>query len=59
MSDEDKKNFLDKNGFLFSQLPVISSKDPSLQDLKIKKDDIVHIIRKGKITYSFYRRIVE
>jgi len=60
LSDAEKKKFLTEREIELSQLPTISIKDPAIQNLKVKKNDIIAISRSfiGK-TYTYYRRVVE
>ena len=61
LSEEEKKELLEKLGVKLSQLPRIFTTDPAVKELGAKKGDVVKIIRKSEVagTAIYYRVVVE
>jgi len=60
LSEKDKKELLEKYHVSLRDLPKINRKDPALENLDIKKGDILKIIRKSPSAGEsvFYRAVV-
>ncbi|MBS3119833.1 DNA-directed RNA polymerase subunit H [Candidatus Woesearchaeota archaeon] len=59
LSEKDKKELLDKYKISIGLLPLISKKDPAIEHLKPKEEDIVKIERDSPLSGKtvFYRVI--
>jgi len=60
LSEKDKKELLEKFHVSVRDLPKINKKDPALENLDIKKGDILKILRKSPSAGEtvFYRVVV-
>jgi DNA-directed RNA polymerase subunit H len=60
ISEEEKKEFLDKNNINVNQLPQILSTDPAIQQLNAVVNDVIKISRKSPTAKKteFYRVVV-
>jgi len=59
VSDREKQELLKKYNITVKELPKIMINDPSIENLDVKSDDVVKIIRKSSTAgeVSFYRCI--
>ncbi len=60
LSEKDKKELLEEYHISLKELPKINKKDPAIQQLDIKKGDVIKIIRKSPSAGEavFYRVVV-
>ncbi|MEM0379181.1 MAG: DNA-directed RNA polymerase subunit H [Candidatus Aenigmatarchaeota archaeon] len=61
LSEEEKKQLLEKYQIKLEDLPRINIRDPAIAKLKAKPGDVVRIIRKDPISGEtiYYRVVVE
>ena len=59
LTDEQKKNLLDKYNISIKQLPMIKTSDPALKDMGLKVNDIILIKRHSPTAkYTDYYRVI-
>ena len=60
LSEQASKDLLKKYNILKEQLPVISNKDPAIDNIGVESGDIVEVIRESPTigTSKFYRVVI-
>lgn len=60
LSEEEKKELIEKYNISLKQLPMILDSDPALQGLDAKPEDVIKIVRKSrtKKKSEFFRVII-
>jgi len=61
LDDKQKEKILEKYNITIKQLPKISRKDPAIQNLDVKSEDVIEITRKSPTVgnIKFYRGVIE